>query len=226
MVGNNPDNANTISWTVAIMPYIDQTPLYTGLTNNPWATPWVSYVLPVFTCNAEPRINSASVDSADSYGMISYVGVAGWDTQDYTPNHMGIINISGNANVKIAQVTDGTSNTIIVAERPWSIDYYWGWWYEEDFSDNVWGSANSISNNSLGYTHANGSACAGGNAYFGQGPNNINDGCSYYFLWSNHVGGANFAFADGTVHWLPYSANQTVVALSTYAGGEVVSFDQ
>jgi prepilin-type N-terminal cleavage/methylation domain-containing protein/prepilin-type processing-associated H-X9-DG protein len=210
----NPDPS--YGWIMALFPYIDQTPLYNNV--NP------SVVLPVFTCNGEPRLNSSNIDSADGYGMTSYVGIAGWDTQDSAPTHMGIINLYG-TNVKMVGVTDGTSNTIIVGERPWSVDYYWGWWYEEDFSDNIWGSANSLSNNSLGYTHTNGSGCSSGNAFFGQGPNKVTDGCSYYFLWSNHTGGANFAFADGSVHYLTYSANQTVVALSTYAGNETVYFD-
>ncbi len=49
----------------------------------------------------------------------------------------------------------------------------------------------------------------------------MTDGCSVYYLWSNHTGsGANFAFADGSVHWITYSANQVVVSLSTYSGNE------
>jgi prepilin-type processing-associated H-X9-DG protein len=46
---------------------------------------------------------------------------------------------------------------------------------------------------------------------------------------SNHSGGANFAFCDGSVHFLPNSVSTTMVgnitllsALSTRAGGEVI----
>ena len=36
-------------------------------------------------------------------------------------------------------------------------------------------------------------------------------------------GGANFAFADGSVRFLSYSADAVMPALSTRAGGEAVA---
>jgi prepilin-type N-terminal cleavage/methylation domain-containing protein/prepilin-type processing-associated H-X9-DG protein len=210
----NPDGA--YCWTVAILPYVDQGAVYKQLQNN-YADE--SMIFAIYTCPAEPRINSSTTDNADGFGMTSYVGMVGYDSEDSTPAHRGIMNPAGA--VKVAQVADGVSNTIIVAERPWSIDYYWGWWYEETFADNIWGSQNSQSGGSLGYTQANGGPCPSGPYYFGQGPNSNTNGCSVYYLWSHHVGGANMAFADGSVHFISYTANQVVVSLSTYAGGEV-----
>ena len=45
--------------------------------------------------------------------------------------------------------------------------------------------------------------------------------CSYNHIWSFHTNGANFAFADGSVRFLPYSASQILIPLATRDGGEV-----
>ena len=210
--GPNPDGSSG-GWVMSLLPYLDQQNLY----NNPN----VGQVLAVLTCPAEPRINSSTASNADGYAMTSYVGVNGYDSQS-TSSQAGIIGYS-HGPVTINQVSDGTSNTIIVAERPWSIDYYWGWWYETTYSDNIWGSQNSTTGAFYSYTHPNGSSCGSPPFYFGQGPNNVLDGCSYYYLWSNHTGGANVLLADGSVHYASYSiGSQTMLSLSTYAGGETV----
>jgi prepilin-type processing-associated H-X9-DG protein len=51
-------------------------------------------------------------------------------------------------------------------------------------------------------------------------------------IGSNHPGGANFAFCDGSVHFLPNSVSTTMVgnitllmALASYNGGEVTLDD-
>jgi prepilin-type processing-associated H-X9-DG protein len=38
-----------------------------------------------------------------------------------------------------------------------------------------------------------------------------------------HSGGANFLFADGSVHFLSYAADNVLPALATRSGGEVVA---
>lgn len=46
--------------------------------------------------------------------------------------------------------------------------------------------------------------------------------CSVFHYWSLHSGGANFAFCDGSVRFLAYSANSMLSALASRAGGEIV----
>jgi prepilin-type processing-associated H-X9-DG protein len=45
--------------------------------------------------------------------------------------------------------------------------------------------------------------------------------CHAYHFWSRHPGGAHFAFCDGSVKFLRYSADAVLPALATRAGGEV-----
>jgi prepilin-type processing-associated H-X9-DG protein len=51
----------------------------------------------------------------------------------------------------------------------------------------------------------------------------LNNPCDRLHLWSLHAGGANFAFADGSVRFLSYSADSIMPALATRAGGETVA---
>jgi prepilin-type processing-associated H-X9-DG protein len=44
-----------------------------------------------------------------------------------------------------------------------------------------------------------------------------------FHFWSPHSGGANYAFADGSVRFLSYSANPVLPALATRAGNEKVA---
>ena len=50
---------------------------------------------------------------------------------------------------------------------------------------------------------------------------NVTPDCAPFQYWSLHSGGANFAFADGSVRFLTYSADAVLPALATRAGGEV-----
>jgi prepilin-type processing-associated H-X9-DG protein len=53
----------------------------------------------------------------------------------------------------------------------------------------------------------------------------FDDPCGMFHFWSPHSGGANFAFADGSVRFLRYSANDLMPALATRAGGESASVE-
>ncbi len=66
-----------------------------------------------------------------------------------------------------------------------------------------------------------GSPCGPGAYPFS--PGRFNDPCAMFHYWSPHPGGANFAFADGSVRLIRYSANPIMQALASRAGGEVAT---
>ena len=57
-------------------------------------------------------------------------------------------------------------------------------------------------------------------------PGDVTNSCDFNHFWSPHQNGANFLFADGSVHFLPYSARPIMKALATRSGGEVVDLSK
>src|SRR5262249_28649516 len=98
------------------------------------------------------------------------------------------------------------SQTVMVGERPPSADFRYGWWYAGDGQGDT-GSADML----LGVRERN---MADDDTFRGcpAGPYNFKAGelanqCDALHFWSLHAGGAHFLFADGSVHFLSYSAD-------------------
>lgn len=114
------------------------------------------------------------------------------------------IRISRNQS-RIADITDGTSNTFAVGETiaGWS---NWNWW----FNSNASTATCAIP---LNYRKGLVNLVSQAGAW----PYN-------YSFFSQHTGGANFAFCDGSVHYISDNINRQLYRnLATISGGEVVS---
>jgi prepilin-type N-terminal cleavage/methylation domain-containing protein/prepilin-type processing-associated H-X9-DG protein len=126
--------------------------------------------------------------------------------------------------VRIMQITDGTSNTLLVGERPPAANLSYGWWFAgggwdgSGTGDVVLGARSNAYAASITDSNGNSLNCN----KVGLQPGTVNNLCDQAHFWSMHPGGANFLFCDGSVHFLSYSANSVLPQLATRAGGEVI----
>jgi prepilin-type N-terminal cleavage/methylation domain-containing protein/prepilin-type processing-associated H-X9-DG protein len=127
----------------------------------------------------------------------------------------------------ITGITDGTSNTLMVGERPSYPDLAaigepdgWqcgSWVYSE--VDSALGLPST--KQWCGTRNPQGGSCPGGRQYFQ--PGNANNPCDANHYWSKHIGGGNWVFCDGSVRFLNYNIGTAMQdALASKAGGEVI----
>jgi prepilin-type processing-associated H-X9-DG protein/prepilin-type N-terminal cleavage/methylation domain-containing protein len=223
----NPDRMPYSGWPLSVLPYIEQDALYLNsraayaLSPLPFRNPpHVGLMTPLqlFACPADARAPSpqTSQRSHERVALTCYLGVSGTDYSTLD----GVL--FQDSQVRFSDITDGTSSTLMLGERPPSADLQFGWWYA-GIGQRGSGSADLI----LGVREQNlrpivaGSRCGPGAYPFS--PGRFDDPCAMFHFWSPHPGGANFAFADGSVHFLQYAANPLMPALASRDGGEVVS---
>ncbi len=214
-------------WPLAILPYLEQQALYTqGIQayqklDNPFRNPPhtdMDQVVPTFNCPSDPRVIHSQFCKEHSMqiAFTSYLGVSGKNFK----THDGIL--YKNSHVSIGDILDGSSNTLLLGERPPSTNFEFGWWYAGVGIDG-YGTAEMI----LGVWEMNvrpplfAMSCAVGQYQYM--PSRLTDPCGVFHYWSPHSNGANFAFADGSIHFLTYSVNSIMPALASRAGGEVVT---
>jgi prepilin-type N-terminal cleavage/methylation domain-containing protein/prepilin-type processing-associated H-X9-DG protein len=228
---------------VVLLPFIEQDNLYQDNRRYVAANPagpeggsdgrnWfgAGTILTMYTCPSDPRGGPGTVYQSGSpkftnWATVHYKAIAGIDFYSGThhPEQDGLL--SAWSYKTLLSATDGLSNTVIIGEKPPSTDLFWGWWPSVD-ADVMWGVADvnytAFSNDRFG------NPCPPP-PYFFQAPlpGGVNNPCNFNHLWSNHTGGANFLFGDGSVKFLSYGVGPVILPkLATYAGGEVVDASQ
>ena len=126
----------------------------------------------------------------------------------------GMFDVNNGQSVKIAGVTDGTSNTIAAGEALPA----------QRADNNVWEWNSGGYGTTVPINYPCNQSCSQG----GWGSSNWASRCAYTNTGfkSHHAGGSNFLFVDGSVRFLKTTINMaTYCALGSRAGGEVISSD-
>jgi prepilin-type N-terminal cleavage/methylation domain-containing protein len=214
------------SWLYIILPFLEQDALYKqGRASDAAvrATTW-STVVPTFVCPADnagglfvPSAKYPDPIAQNSFALTSYLGVMG---QSSIMDWDGVF---GGSEVKIGQITDGLSNTLMAGERPPSADSFWGWWTADICNTSLWAIVEQpASSGGTGDTNGDGSgAPCPDRSYFS--PGDPADYCSVNHFWSFHSGGGHWLLCDGSVRFMAYSAGITVIPpMASINGGEVI----
>jgi len=217
----------TWTWIARILPYIEQGPLAStykipdGTLLN--AQPGLTAIIPVLLCpsaseGVNPATNWPNI-SGISMSLTNYRGVCGsnwaWGTFQVTDPNTAFGNngldsgngvfyrSDGNRKLTLIGISDGTSNTMMIGESSHAYDQHCGGWAYPNY---VTGT------------------CAIPLNYQDGAISNIGNWGNRYSFRSQHTGGGNFCFADGTVRFMQDSVDiATYRGLATIKGGEAVS---
>jgi prepilin-type N-terminal cleavage/methylation domain-containing protein/prepilin-type processing-associated H-X9-DG protein len=239
------------AWSTMILPQLEQPAIFNATNfaiavESPANSTVAQSRIGTYLCPSDPvpggsfAVSNASGTTLAMVSPTSYAACVGNDLTDSTTglNNDGIGNgvMYRNSMIRIAAITDGTSQTIMVGERAWSINN--GTWVGVVTNGVIRrGPANPCPPTGAAYYLAATLVQAHCNVMNTiQDPDGGLDDFS-----SRHPGGANLLFADGSVRFLKsvlgnngsnpdgstiYSTGSKILqALGTRAGGEVVSSD-
>src|SRR5262249_8782141 len=133
-----PDPFWYISWMARILPYIEQDNLSHHIKWGEWPWPPAAQPMPdgryinsvpitLYLCPSDPspkvfKSEEPGVGDVD-YGLTNYLGVNGRNQFTYN----GILHV--NSSVRLTDVTDGASQTLLVGERPPGFGGQAGFWF-------------------------------------------------------------------------------------------------
>lgn len=222
--GATPYSSTT--WLAQLLPQVEQQNIWDRAVEDYRydPNPFLSHmgmrtVVPTYQCPSDP--DSGKVSWTHENRLVtttSYLGVNGTNYH----RRDGVFYL--NSVTKFRDIGDGTSHTLMVGERPPSPDFWYGWWYAGH------GQAGSGSPDMLlGVREVNDPPPAGLTNYLETcppGPFSFMRGkygqqCDTLHFWSHHPGGANFILCDGSVRFVPYTADTVMPQLATRNGSEV-----
>jgi prepilin-type processing-associated H-X9-DG protein/prepilin-type N-terminal cleavage/methylation domain-containing protein len=229
VAANGDDTGPGWGWAAYLLPHVEQQPLFAQINFTQPIEAGVNAAarttrVKSYLCPADSPLPTFPVGPRTIFGQLlsttctiaaaNYIGNFG--TGEPGVDGEGIF--FRNSTIRIADISDGTSSTLLVGER--SFRYAEATWVGvvtgtdfaptpgSPFAGQVYGASNFV----LGHT---------GESFGGPtGPGDVNN------FTSNHTGGVNFVFCDGHVRLLGSSVDyKTYKALSTRAGNETIPGD-
>jgi prepilin-type N-terminal cleavage/methylation domain-containing protein/prepilin-type processing-associated H-X9-DG protein len=222
-----PDTAPGWGWGAFLLPHLEQDTLYRQIDlNTPVQnSPAARSVVKMFLCPADTPPPSAFALTDATFAPValvapsSYAATVGPDA-DEADAFTGSGVFYRNSRTRLTDITDGTSQTVMIGDRAWVQ------------TQGTWAGAPSGALTRAGARNPWANATASAAVLVLVHNNYINirtdaDGGLDDFS-SNHTGGANLLFADGSVHFLrditgDGAERRAFWAMGTRAGGEVVS---
>jgi prepilin-type N-terminal cleavage/methylation domain-containing protein/prepilin-type processing-associated H-X9-DG protein len=223
-------------WGLFILPYIEQGPLYqqynwtyvffdTAHSTNQTVA---NTVIPVMTCPSAPARTAYTALVYQQFGVTwqaapsDYTPLAGVNASLVTLLGMTVTNTTGalqpGTKTRILAITDGTSNTMLLAEIAGRNELWQNGHDAGKTLDFTHGGLGGWADASSGHSSLYGSSADGTVPVGTTVVNASND----YGLYSFHTGGANQLFCDGSVRFISAGVSpNVVVAQVTKAGGEV-----
>jgi prepilin-type N-terminal cleavage/methylation domain-containing protein/prepilin-type processing-associated H-X9-DG protein len=221
------DTAPGWGWSAFLLPEVEQGNLWRQLdfTRPVASSPAIATLVPVFLCPSDLlppgpfSVRDGSLAPVVAAAPSSYAATVGDDSSEVSdPQGNGIF--YRNSQTRLADITDGTSQTVMLGDRAWAQ------------TQGIWAGAPS------------GAICQAGS--LNPWPNATGPAPTLVLVHNNyinittdadgglddfssmHPGGANLLFADGSVHFLRSitsdgAERRAFWALGTRAGGEVVS---
>ena len=223
-------------------PWHSWNPWGNALVNGPVldANPGFGKVMKLYKCPADPRallarrVGAGANSYWETVGMTAYLGVAGVDGSGNpgTPQQRREANgiLVNQQYIRIEDVPDGLSYTLMAGERPPSLNMTFGWWFAgvgydaSGIGDVVLGARNILYARSSILSPPGSSCRTNPENWVGFRPGTINDDCDQAHWWSLHPGGGNFLVGDGSVRFLTYRVNTFLPLLMARDDGVFIDF--